>query len=62
MSEIGMVLSDLNYAKKKVRRWTKDKRVLTPICQFHAKSFIKKEPYGVALIISPWNYPFLLCI
>ena len=62
MSEIGMVLSDLNYAKKKVRRWTKDKRVLTPISQFHAKSFIKKEPYGVALIISPWNYPFLLCI
>ena len=43
MSEIGMVLSDLNYAKKKVRRWTKDKRVLTPISQFHAKSFIKKE-------------------
>ena len=62
ISEIGMVLSDLNYAKKKVRRWTKDKKVLTPISQFHAKSFIKKEPYGVALIISPWNYPFLLCI
>ena len=33
----------LNYAKKKVRRWTKDKKVLTPISQFHAKSFIKKE-------------------
>ena len=35
---------------------------MTPISQFHAKSFITKEPYGVTLIISPWNYPFLLCI
>lgn len=62
MTEIGLVLSDLNFTKKRIKKWTKDKRVLTPISQFHARSFIKKEPYGVTLIISPWNYPFLLCI
>lgn len=62
MTEVGLTLSDLNFIKKRVKRWSKDKRVLTPISQFHAKSFITKEPYGVTLIISPWNYPFLLCI
>ena len=62
MAEVGLTLSDLTFIKKRVKRWSKDERVLTPLSQFHAKSFITKEPYGVALIISPWNYPFLLCI
>lgn len=62
MTEIGMVLSDLSFIKKNIKKWSKEKRVLTPISQFHAKSFVKKEPYGVVLIISPWNYPFLLSI
>ena len=62
MTEIGITLSDLTFIKKRVKKWARDKRVLSPISQFHSKSFIKKEPYGVALIISPWNYPFLLCI
>ncbi|MGM9531489.1 aldehyde dehydrogenase family protein, partial [Intestinibacter sp.] len=62
MAEVGLTLSDLTFIKKRVKRWSRDERVLTPLSQFHAKSFITKEPYGVALIISPWNYPFLLCI
>lgn len=62
MTEIGMALSDLSFIKKRVKRWSKDKRVLSPLSQFHARSFIRKEPYGVVLIMSPWNYPFLLCI
>lgn len=62
MTEIGMVLSDLNFVKKRLKKWSKDEKVLTPLSQFHSRSFITKEPYGVTLIISPWNYPFLLCI
>lgn len=62
MTEIGMALSDLTFIKKRVKKWSKDKRVLSPLNQFHSKSFIKNEPYGVTLIISPWNYPFLLSI
>lgn len=62
MTEIGVVLSDLSFIKKRIKKWAKDKKVLTPISQFHGRSFIRKEPYGVTLIISPWNYPFLLCI
>lgn len=62
MAEVGLTLSDLTFIKKRVKKWSKDERVLTPLSQFHSKSFITKEPYGVTLIISPWNYPFLLCI
>lgn len=62
MTEIGMVLSDLSYIKKRVKKWSKNERVISELSQFHSKSFITKEPYGVVAIISPWNYPFLLCI
>lgn len=62
MTEVGMTLAELSYAISHIKSWVKDQRVLTPMAQFHAKSFIKSEPFGVALIISPWNYPFLLCM
>ena len=60
MTEIGMVLSELNYMLKNVKKFSKPKRVKTPLAQFHSKSFTVSNPYGNVLIISPWNYPFLL--
>ena len=60
MCEIGMVLSELGYLLRRTRRYCRDTHVLTPLAQFPAKSFVSPEPYGVALIISPWNYPVLL--
>lgn len=60
MSEIGMVLSDLNYTIRHLKRWSKTKKVKTPLAQFKSKSYLIKEPYGVTLIMSPWNYPFML--
>lgn len=60
MTEIGMVLSELRDTIKKISAWTANQYVKTPLAQFPAVSFIKKEPYGVVLIMSPWNYPFLL--
>ena len=62
MAEVGMVLSELRYVKGHLRQWMKDRRVKTPLAQFPAKSYVKSEPYGVVLIMSPWNYPFMLCI
>ena len=62
MSEIGMVLSELTYAIHHLKKWMKRKRVKTPLAQFHSKSFIVKEPLGVVLIMSPWNYPFMLAL
>ena len=43
-------------------KFSKEKTVLTPLAHFHSRSFKKPSPYGVVLIMSPWNYPFLLTI
>ncbi len=60
MCETGMVLSELNYMRKHTPSYAREKRVKTPLAQFRARSFTKPSPYGVVLIMSPWNYPFLL--
>ena len=57
-----MVLSELNFHIKKLKRMMKPQKVKTPLFLFPAKSYIYKEPYGNVLIISPWNYHFLLSI
>lgn len=62
MCEIGMTLSELRYVERHLNRWARDRSVPTPLSQFHAKSFTVCNPYGVVLIMSPWNYPFLLTL
>lgn len=61
-TEIGIVKEEIRYALRHIRRWTAVKRVPTPITQFPAKSYVYPEPYGVVLILSPWNYPFQLTV
>ena len=60
MCEVGLTLDELGYQMKHLRRWAKPQHVRTHLANFHAKSFTVAEPYGVVLIMSPWNYPFLL--
>ena len=62
MCEIGLVRSEISYMIKHVRRYAREKTVYTPITQFASRSYQKKVPYGNVLIMSPWNYPFLLTI
>jgi aldehyde dehydrogenase (NAD+) len=62
MTESGMVLDELRFVTGHLSGWAKRKAVHTPIAQFHSKSFKMPEPYGVVLIISPWNYPFQLSL
>ena len=62
MCEIGMVNDELRYMLKHVKKFAKDRRVKTPIAQFASKSFVSPKPYGVVLIMSPWNYPLLLTL
>ena len=59
-TEIGLVLGEIRLLIKKLRKWNKTKRVHTPIMHFPSKSYVYNEPYGVVLIMSPWNYPFQL--
>ncbi|MTI46387.1 aldehyde dehydrogenase [Sporosalibacterium faouarense] len=61
-TEVGYVLDSISYMEKNLKKWTKDKKVKTPIHQALTKSFIRYEPYGTVLIIGPFNYPFQLII
>ena len=62
MCETGLVLSEISYMQKHIRSFAREKTVRTPLAQFHSRSFKKPSPYGVTLIMSPWNYPFLLTL
>ena len=62
MCETGMVLEEISYMLKHTKRLAAEKRVRTPLAQFYSRSCKKPSPYGVALIMSPWNYPFMLTL
>lgn len=60
MCETGLSLSEISYMVKHTRSFSREKTVYTPLAQFHSRSFQKPSPHGVVLIMSPWNYPFML--
>ena len=62
MCEIGLVLSEISYMLKNIKKFAADEKKKTCITNFAAKSYVKKSPRGVILIMSPWNYPFLLTL
>ena len=62
MCETGLVLSEISYMLRHIRGYSRAHTVHTPLVQFAAKSFVKPVPYGNTLILSPWNYPFLLTL
>ena len=62
MCEVGLSLTEISYMIRHVKRFSRRKIVYTPIAQFASVSFKKPTPYGNVLIMSPWNYPFLLTI
>lgn len=62
MCEIGLAMSEISYMIKHTKKLAAERRVHTPLAQFAATSYEKPVPYGNVLIMSPWNYPFLLTI
>ncbi len=62
MCEIGLVYEEIRYHLRHLKGWAKAKRVKTPMVQFPSRSFVSPEPYGVCLIMAPWNYPMQLCL
>lgn len=61
-TEVGFILEELGYIIKHLRTWVKPRKVNTPFMHFPASSYRLKEPYGIVLIMAPWNYPFQLSI
>lgn len=62
MTEVGLVLDELRCQIRHLRRWARPRRVRTPLAQFHAVSRIYREPYGLVLVMAPWNYPLQLSL
>lgn len=62
LSEIGFVYEEINQATRNLNRWVTPKSIRTPITHIGSVSHVYYEPYGLTLIISPWNYPFQLAI
>ncbi|MES2964409.1 MAG: aldehyde dehydrogenase [Bdellovibrionota bacterium] len=62
VTEIAMVLSEIRHARKNLKKWMAARRVSTSLVLFPATSRIYREPVGVALVIAPWNYPFMLAL
>lgn len=62
LSEIGLVLKEISHVLRRLRRWAKPRRALTPMLLWPAKSRIHYQPLGVVLILAPWNYPLQLSL
>lgn len=62
MCEVGLVLGEISYMLKNLRRLSSKRMVRTPMSQFRSRSYVQPVPYGCTLVMSPWNYPFLLSV
>lgn len=62
MCEVGMTLAELCYHLKHLHKWVKPHRVASDFANFHSSCFRIAEPYGLTLVMSPWNYPFMLTL
>ena len=62
LTEIWIVLSEIKYHIKHLKRWMNPKRVKTPLILKPGKSYQIAQPLGVNLILSPWNYPIQLAL
>ena len=60
LAEIMPVRAELKHIRKSLKNWMKPEHVSATISMFGTKSRIVKEPKGVTLVVSPWNYPFNL--
>lgn len=61
-TEIGTSLKEIDFAIKNIKKWSKKKYRRASIINFPSRNYTQSCPFGIVLIISPWNYPFSLAI
>lgn len=59
-AETGFVQTDISYALRHISKWARPQRRRIPAAAWPGRGYVYPEPYGVALIVAPWNYPFQL--
>jgi acyl-CoA reductase-like NAD-dependent aldehyde dehydrogenase len=62
VAELSVIVEEIHAARKNLARWMKPKRKLMPLTLFPSSGFVTPQPYGLTLIIGPWNYPFQLLL
>lgn len=62
LTEVSIVLDEIKMMIKNLNKWSKRKRVKTPFAHMPSSSFVYREPFGITLILAPWNYPFQLAM
>ncbi len=62
ITEVNIVTTAIKNAISYINKWSKPIKIKTPIPLFPSKSYVVRDPYGVVLILSPWNYPFGLAL
>lgn len=62
MTEVGFAMQELDHAIKKLPRWVKKRRVSAPLAVQPGRAYAVREPLGVVLVITPWNYPAQLAL
>jgi len=62
LTELSLIYHEINLAVKKLKKWSKKKKVTTSMAMIPGCSYIMPEPLGVTLTIGAWNYPFQLSL
>lgn len=62
LSEYYFLLQELRLVRKKMKKWLRRRRISSPVYFWPCRSWIDREPFGVVLVIAPWNYPFQLSL
>lgn len=62
ITELSLIYHELNLAIKKVKKWSRPKYVFTNLANFPGRSRVIPEPFGNALVIGAWNYPYQLTL
>ena len=61
-NELSLPYGEINNAIRNLKRWSRSRWRLTDLANFPARTKTNPVPYGVTLVIGPWNYPFMLSL
>jgi len=61
-TEIGFALSQIRFLRSRLERWCAPRRAPFSLATFPGRTVVRPEPYGVSLIMAPWNYPVQLTL